>query len=94
MHKTVKRVETAPASTQAKLLTAEQMMELLCVSRTGLYLLMRQEGLPYIKFGVTRGAALRFNVRSVEQWLAQNERHAVEHGGAQVLSTPAGLHQR
>ena len=77
MQKTVKRVAAATATpAQAKLLTAEQMMEMLCVSRTGLYLLMRQEGLPYIKFGVTRGAALRFNVKSVEQWLARNERHA------------------
>jgi predicted DNA-binding transcriptional regulator AlpA len=76
MPKTVKRVEAATAIVQAKLLTAEQMMEMLCVSRTGLYLLMRQEGLPYIKFGATRGAALRFNVKSVEQWLTRNERHA------------------
>ena len=77
MQKTVKSVATTPVPAQARLLTAEQMMELLGVSRTGLYLLMRQEGLPYIKFGDTRGAALRFNARSVEQWLARNERHAI-----------------
>jgi predicted DNA-binding transcriptional regulator AlpA len=76
MQKTVKHVVATPLPAHAKLLTAEQMMEMLCVSRTGLYLLMRQEGLPYIKFGVTRGAALRFNAKSVEQWLARNERHA------------------
>ncbi len=77
MAKTIKNMETAPAPAQAKLLTAEQVMDLLGVSRTGLYLLMRQEGLPYIKFGVTRGAALRFNLKSLEQWLARNERQAV-----------------
>jgi predicted DNA-binding transcriptional regulator AlpA len=76
MAKTIKTVETTPTSAQAKLLTAEQVMDLLGVSRTGLYLLMRQEGLPYIKFGVTRGAALRFNLKSLEQWLARNERQA------------------
>ena len=77
MSRAIKRVETkAEAPTQAKLLTAGQVMELLCISRTGLYYLMRQEGLPYIKFGATRGAALRFNVKSVEQWLARNEHAA------------------
>ena len=77
MQKTVPSVPSTPVSAQAKLLTAEQMMELLGVSRTGLYLLMRQEGLPYIKFGTTRGAALRFNARSIDKWLARNERQAV-----------------
>ena len=77
MTKTAKHVEAkTEGPARAKLLTAEQVMEMLCISRTGLYYLMRQEGLPYIKFGETRGAALRFNVKSVEQWLARNERHA------------------
>jgi excisionase family DNA binding protein len=77
MPKAVKRVEASlePAA-PGKLLTAEQVMELLGVSRTGLYYLMRQQGLPYIKFGATRGAALRFKTKSVEQWVARNERHA------------------
>jgi predicted DNA-binding transcriptional regulator AlpA len=76
MPKTVKRVEVTPATAQAKLLTAEQVMEMLCVSRTGLYYLMRLQGLPYIKLGDTSRAALRFNAKSVEQWLTRNERHA------------------
>ncbi len=77
MPKAVKRVEAGvePAA-PTKLLTAEQVMELLGVSRTGLHYLMRQQGLPYIKFGATRGAALRFKAKSVEQWVARNERHA------------------
>ena len=77
MSRAIKHVVTrAEAPTPAKLLTAGQVMELLCISRTGLYYLMRQEGLPYIKFGATRGAALRFNAKSVEHWLTRNERHA------------------
>jgi len=77
MSRAIKHIETnAEAPTQAKLLTAGQVMEMLCISRTGLYYLMRQEGLPYIKFGPTRGAALRFNAKSVEQWLARNEHAA------------------
>jgi predicted DNA-binding transcriptional regulator AlpA len=76
MSKTVKHVEAATATVQAKLLTAEQVMDLLSISRTGLHYLMRRQDLPYIKFGATRGAALRFNAKSVELWLARNERHA------------------
>ena len=77
MSKAVKHVEASlEAAPSSKLLTAEQVMELLGVSRTGLYYLMRQQGLPYIKFGATRGAALRFKAKSVEQWVARNERHA------------------
>lgn len=77
MSKAAKLVEASPEPTAwTKLLTAEQVMELLGVSRTGLYYLMRQQGLPYIKFGATRGAALRFKAKSVEQWVARNERHA------------------
>ncbi len=77
MPRTGKRVETkAVAPAQTKLLTAEQVMEMLCVSRTGLHYLMRLQGLPYIKLGETRGAALRFDAKSVEQWLARNEHAA------------------
>ena len=77
MQKTVKPVEATTGPAQAKLLTAEHMMEMLGVSRTGLYLLMRQEGLPYIKFGATPGAPPCASMpESVEQWLARNERHA------------------
>ena len=78
MPRTVKRVEmTTVPSSQTKLLTAEQVMELLSVSRTGLHYLMRLHGLPYIKLGESRGAALRFNEQSVAQWLARNERQEV-----------------
>ncbi len=93
MPRTIKPTEAhteIPAPT--KLLTDKQVMEMLGISRTGLHYLMRQQGFPYIKFGATRCAALRFNAQSVAQWLAQNERHPVGTGEAQVHSKPAGLH--
>ena len=51
-------------------------MELLKVSRTGLHYLMRKDGLPYIKLGEGRCAALRFSRQSLDEWLTQNEHRA------------------
>jgi predicted DNA-binding transcriptional regulator AlpA len=65
---------TSP-SARYPLLTAEQVMEMLGVSRTALWMLMRNQGLPYIKLGEGRRAALRFASDSVSQWLAAREQH-------------------
>ena len=66
---------TAP-SVRYPLLTAEQVMEMLGVSRTALWMLMRNRGLPYIKLGEGRRAALRFSSDSVSRWLAAREQHS------------------
>lgn len=42
-----------------------QVMKLLGVKRTKLHMLMRKEGLPYIKFG----RSLRFDPRKIDGWL-------------------------
>jgi len=68
------RVPGAAPSVQYPLLTAEQVMEMLGISRTSLWILMRQQGLPYIKLGDGRRAALRFTNDSVSRWLASRER--------------------
>ena len=78
MSRTVKHLPRTPqgmgaARAPAVLLTAEQLMERLGVSRTSLWSLMRKRGLPYIKLGPGRRAALRFSVESVNTWLTQNE---------------------
>ena len=57
---------TAP-SVQYPLLTAEQVMQMLGISRTSLWILMRQQGLPYIKLGEGRRAALRFTNDSLSR---------------------------
>ena len=59
------------------LLHAEQVMELLGCSRTALWMLMRTQGLPYIKLGEGRRAALRFSSDSVSRWLASREQHSL-----------------
>ena len=77
---TRRRSQSAPATDRATqatpLLTDKQVMELLKVSRTGLHYLMRKDGLPYIKLGAGRCAALRFHPASLAAWLAQNEHQA------------------
>ncbi len=60
-------------SVQPPLLTVEQVMKMLSVSRTALWMLMRNQGLPYIKLGGGRHAALRFSSDSLSQWLAVRE---------------------
>jgi predicted DNA-binding transcriptional regulator AlpA len=67
---------TAP-SVQYPLLTAEQVMEMLGISRTSLWILMRHQGLPYIKLGEGRRAALRFTSDSVSRWLATREQQSL-----------------
>lgn len=67
---------TAP-SVKPPLLHAEQVMELLGVSRTALWMLMRTQGLPYIKLGDGRRAALRFSSDSVSRWLATREQQSL-----------------
>ncbi len=67
------RKTTATAPTPpAQLLTAAQLMEMLSISRVKLHYMMRRSGLPYIKLGEGRAAAVRFSLPSVEQWLAEN----------------------
>jgi len=66
----------ATPSVQYPLLTAEQVMEMLGVSRTALWMLMRDRGLPYIKLGEGRRAALRFSSESVSKWLSTHEKHS------------------
>jgi predicted DNA-binding transcriptional regulator AlpA len=73
--KTVKtRSQRPPAtvsSSPAHLLTAVQVMEMLCIGRVKLHYMMVRDGLPYIKLGEGRAAAVRFSLPSVEQWLAE-----------------------
>jgi predicted DNA-binding transcriptional regulator AlpA len=71
------RVPGAAPSVQYPLLTAEQVMEMLGISRTSLWILMRHQGLPYIKLGEGRRAALRFTSDSVSRWLAAREQHCL-----------------
>ena len=61
------------SSVKPPLLHAAQVMELLGCSRTALWMLMRTQGLPYIKLGEGRRAALRFTSDSVSKWLATRE---------------------
>ncbi len=63
-------------SVRYPLLTAEQVMEMLGVSRTALWMLMRSRGLPYIKLGEGRRAALRFSSDSMSRWLVAREQHS------------------
>lgn len=65
--------ESPVAVLPSQLLTAPQVMKLLCVSRVKLHYMMRNGGLPYIKLGEGRMAAVRFSPKSLETWLAQNE---------------------
>jgi predicted DNA-binding transcriptional regulator AlpA len=74
--RTQSTLATDTATQATPLLTDKQVMELLKVSRTGLHYLMRKDGLPYIKLGEGRCAALRFNPVSLAAWLAQNEHQA------------------
>ncbi|HLI07046.1 MAG TPA: helix-turn-helix domain-containing protein [Ktedonobacteraceae bacterium] len=78
MPRTAKRVLSPPdrnAQAMTPLLTARQAMTMLGVGRTSLWCLMREGGLPYIKLGRGRKAALRFSVESLNLWLKQQERH-------------------
>jgi len=61
------RVPGVAPSVQYPLLTAEQVMQMLGISRTSLWILMRNQGLPYIKLGKGRRAALRFTSDSVSR---------------------------
>ena len=63
---------TAPL-VNSPLLKAEQVMELLGSSRTAFWVLMRTQGLPYIKLGKGRRASFRFSSDSVSRWLATRE---------------------
>jgi predicted DNA-binding transcriptional regulator AlpA len=71
------RVPGAAPSVQYPLLTAEQVMQMLGISRTSLWILMRQQGLPYIKLGDGRRAALRFTNDSLSRWLASREQQSL-----------------
>ena len=76
-----KIIQASPPSgtraTPASLLNARQVMELLGCSRTALWMLMRTQGLPYIKLGKGRRAALRFSSDSVSRWLASREQQSL-----------------
>jgi excisionase family DNA binding protein len=78
MPNTSKR-ETAALQVPAltRLLTDQQVMVTLGVSRTTLHSLMRHHGLPHIKLGAGRRAALRFSAQSVDRWLKSREQHAL-----------------
>ncbi len=72
MPRTARRVTTKPEPTvPTQLLSSQQVMIWLNVSRTELWKMMYQKGLPYIKMGKNRNAALRFDTQSIEHWLAQ-----------------------
>ena len=58
------------------LLTAEQVMHLFLMSRTSLWILMHQLGLPYIKVCKGSCAALRFTSDSLSRWLAAREQQS------------------
>src|SRR5215469_8736824 len=74
---TRRRSQSAPATDRATqatpLLTDKQVMASLKVSRTGLHYLMRKDGLPYIKLGEGRCAALQFHPSSLPCCLAGTE---------------------
>jgi predicted DNA-binding transcriptional regulator AlpA len=76
--KFIKHVQAEVEPSPTYLLKDQQVMILLGVSRTGLHYLMRKQGLPYIKFGAGRRAALRFSEQSVHLWLKQHEQHATQ----------------
>ena len=59
------------------LLTAEQVHHLFLMSRTSLWILMRQQELPYIKVCKGRCAALRFTSDSLSRWLAAREQQSL-----------------
>jgi len=78
MPRTAKRVTMKPKPTvPAQLLSSQQVMIWLNVSRTELWKMMYQKGLPYIKMGKNRNAALRFDTQSIEHWLAQYKQHTM-----------------
>ncbi len=70
-------VRSGTPVSQTSLLHAEQVMELLGCSRTALWMLMRTQGLPYIKLGDGRRAALRFSSDSISKWLASREQQSL-----------------
>ncbi len=67
----------AAPSVQYPLLTAENVIQMLGIRRTSLWILMRQQWLPYIKLGNGRRPALRFTSDSLSRWLAARERQAL-----------------
>jgi predicted DNA-binding transcriptional regulator AlpA len=71
------RATGSTPSVQYPLLTAEQVMQMLSISRTSLWILMCQQGLPYIKLGDGRRAALRFTSDSLSCWLAAREQQSL-----------------
>ena len=71
------RAISAAPSVEYPLLTAEQVMQMLSISRTSHWILMRQQGLPYIKLGDGRRAALRFTSDSLSRWLASREQQCL-----------------
>jgi predicted DNA-binding transcriptional regulator AlpA len=72
MPRTAKRVAPKPEpASPAQLLTTQQVMTWLNVSRTELWKMMYQKGLPHIKLGDGRNAALRFDAQSIGHWLTQ-----------------------
>jgi predicted DNA-binding transcriptional regulator AlpA len=73
------RASGAAPSVEFPLLTAEQVMQMLLISRTSLWILMRNQGLPFIKLGDGRRAALRFTSDSVSRWLASREQQLFQH---------------
>ena len=80
MPRTATRAKRAQAKTEpaeTHLLKDQQVMLLLGVSRTGLHYLMRKQGLPFIKLGEGRRAALRFSEHSLHLWLKQHEQHTL-----------------
>jgi len=76
MPRTAPRAQAEAEPGVSHLLKDQQVMTLLGVSRTGLHYLMRKQGLPFIKLGEGRCAALRFSEQSLQQWLKQHEQHA------------------
>lgn len=76
MPRTAPRAQAEAEPGVSNLLKDQQVMTLLGVSRTGLHSLMRKQGLPFIKLGEGRCAALRFSEQSLQQWLKQHEQHA------------------
>jgi predicted DNA-binding transcriptional regulator AlpA len=73
--------KNSTAVAPSQLLTAPQVMDLLNVSRVKLHYMMQKDGLPYIKLGEGRMAAVRFSAKSLEAWLSQNERHTSTNEG-------------
>ena len=52
------------------LLTIPQLAKFLGVSRPTIYILMRTEGLPFIRLG----GSIRFSPASIRAWLAEHEK--------------------